>query len=173
MSAETIDGGEQPRDVFLAAFRRHAAGVAVVTAPGPVGFTATSLTSMSLDPPLLSFGISVGSSSWPAIRDADGFVVHILAGGQRDVAELFARKGADRFGDRERWESLPTGEPLLYGTAAWMLCRIQERFIAGDHRLIVGRVVEGHVDSAHPPLLYHDGDFGVLAPHPSNETRRS
>lgn len=168
-SAEAAGG--QPRDVFLSAFRRHAAGVAVVTAPGPAGFTATSLTSMSLDPPLLSFGISVGSSSWPAIRDADGFVVHILAGDQRDLAELFATKGADRFADRDRWESLPGGEPLLYGAAAWLLCRTQERFIAGDHRLVVGRVVEGHTDPAHPPLLYHDGSFGALAPHPSDRTR--
>ncbi|GII01450.1 flavin reductase family protein [Planobispora takensis] len=172
MSVQSI-GGQGPREVFLSAFRRHAAGVAVVTAPGPAGFTATSVTSMSLDPPLLSFGISVGSSSWPAIRESEGFVVHILAEDQRDVAELFARKGADRFADPGRWETLPTGEPLLRGAAAWLLCRTQERFIAGDHRLVVGRVVGGDADPAHPPLLYHNGDFGALAPHPADQSRRA
>jgi flavin reductase (DIM6/NTAB) family NADH-FMN oxidoreductase RutF len=162
-----------PRELFLSAFRRHAAGVAVITVPGPAGFTATSVTSMSLDPPLLSFGISVASSSWPAVRDTDAFVVHILAEGQRDLAALFARKGADRFADRERWEELEGGEPLLLGSSAWLLCRTEERFIAGDHRLVVGQVIEGHVEPGHPPLLYHDGGFGALVPHPADHARRS
>ncbi|MCT9930334.1 flavin reductase family protein [Planotetraspora sp. A-T 1434] len=178
MSVDAVENGLPgvggAGDVFLSAFRRHAAGVAVVTAlskGGPVGFTATSVASVSLDPPLLSFGISVGASSWPAIRDTDSFVVHILSAGQRDVAGLFARKGADRFGPRTRWSSLPTGEPVLDGVAAWLRCSVQERFIAGDHRLVIGLVTDGDVDHGHGPLLYHDGAFGVLAAHPSDSDK--
>lgn len=169
MTVDTLrdDAIAPPRAAFLAAFRRHAAGVAVVTAPGPVGFTATSVTSLSADPPLLSFGISAASASWPAVQRAEGVVVHILAAGQREVAELFARKGADRFGPGTRWHELPTGEPVLHGVAAWLRCRITERIVAGDHRLVIGTVVEGGADPAERPLLYHDGGYGVLARHPS------
>jgi flavin reductase (DIM6/NTAB) family NADH-FMN oxidoreductase RutF len=157
--------GGRPRDAFLSAFRRHAAGVAIVTTmseAGPVGFTATSVASISKEPPMLSFGISVVSSCWPAIRDAEGFVVHILGAGQRDLAALFARRRADRFCLRTQWSLLPTGEPLLHGVAAWMRCRTEERFIAGESRLVLGLVTDGWAGEGHGPLLYHDGAFRVL-----------
>jgi flavin reductase (DIM6/NTAB) family NADH-FMN oxidoreductase RutF len=174
MTVPTIDD-DLARTAFLAAFRQHAAGVAVVTVPGPggpAGFTATSLASVSLDPPLLSFGISSGSSTWPALRDAGSVVVHVLSDGQRDVAELFARTGADRFGAGTRWRELPTGEPVLHGVAAWLRCRIEERFTAGSHRLVVAGVVEGAADPGARPLLYHAGGYGVLEPHPTYLNRR-
>ncbi|MBP2704172.1 flavin reductase family protein [Microbispora sp. RL4-1S] len=132
---------------------------------GPAGVTITSLASVSREPPLLSFGIAVASSCWPAVRDTDGFVVNILAEGQHDLAALFARRGADRFGPLTRWSRLPTGEPLLDGVAAWLRCRVRERFIAGDHRLILGQVVDGGSDPRHRPLLYHDGTYHALIPY--------
>nr|WP_062332279.1 flavin reductase family protein [Herbidospora sakaeratensis] len=148
------------RDLFRSAFRRHAAGVAVVTTAGPVGFTATSLASVSMEPPLVTFGIGLGSSSWPAIRDRDSFVVHILNESQRDLAALFARSGANRFGPETGFDTLDTGEPVLHGVAAWLRCEIRERFVAGDHRLVVGLVTEGESIPGRRPLLYHDGTFG-------------
>ncbi|HSY00308.1 MAG TPA: flavin reductase family protein, partial [Streptomyces sp.] len=86
-------------DLLRSVFRRHAAGVAVITARdagGPVGFTATSLTSVSAEPPLLSFGIGTGASSWPVISEAEYVGVHILGEHQRELAATFARSGADR-----------------------------------------------------------------------------
>ncbi|MFE0134086.1 flavin reductase family protein, partial [Streptomyces sp. NPDC059037] len=68
-------------DLLRSVFRQHAAGVAVITAQGPagpVGFTATSLVSVSAEPPMLSFGIGTGASSWPAISEAEHVGVHIL-----------------------------------------------------------------------------------------------
>ncbi|ETK37566.1 flavin reductase family protein [Microbispora sp. ATCC PTA-5024] len=165
MSADAIEDGS-PRDAFLSAFRRHAAGVAVVTTMsehGPVGFTATSVTSVSREPPMLAFGIGTSSSCWPAIRDGHAFVVHILASGQRDLAALFARRGADRFGPHTRWSRLPGGEPLLHGAAAWLRCRTRERFIAGDHRLVLGLVTDGRADPELDPLVYHDGTYRILS----------
>ncbi|MYV56734.1 flavin reductase family protein, partial [Streptomyces sp. SID3212] len=90
-------------DLFRSVFRRHAAGVAVITARGggaggrPVGFTATSLNSVAAEPPLVSFGVATSSSSWPVIAEAEHLGVHILGDHQEELAATFARSGADRF----------------------------------------------------------------------------
>lgn len=87
-------------DLLRSVFRRHAAGVAVITAAGerPVGFTATSLNSVAAEPPLVSFGVGTASSSWPVLAEAEHVGVHILGEHQRELAATFARSGADRFG---------------------------------------------------------------------------
>lgn len=102
-------------ELFRSVFRRHAAGVAVITAQGerPVGFTATSLTSVAAEPPLISFGIGTSSSSWPVLSGAEYVGVHILGEHQRELATTFARSGADRFGPSTDWSSGPEGVPLL------------------------------------------------------------
>jgi flavin reductase (DIM6/NTAB) family NADH-FMN oxidoreductase RutF len=102
MTASTDLGTAMPFDsaVFRSVFRRHAAGVAVITAAGgaqPVGFTATSLSSVAAEPPLLSFGISTGSSSWPTLAHAPFVGVHLLGEHQEDLAATFARSGARRW----------------------------------------------------------------------------
>ncbi|MCY0932283.1 flavin reductase family protein [Streptomyces sp. H27-H1] len=154
-------------------FRRHAAGVAVITAESggrPVGFTATSLNSVSADPPLLSFTIGTGSSSWPVIRDSEYLGVHILGERQSEVAGLFARSGADRFGPETDWEPGPHGVPVLGGVLAWLVCRVVARVPAGEHRVIIAEAVAGDPagdpvgDPAGEgrPLLYHQGRFNAL-----------
>ncbi|WP_313896489.1 flavin reductase family protein [Streptomyces sp. GC420] len=151
-------------DLLRAVFRQHAAGVAVITARGaiPVGFTATSLTSVAAEPPLISFGIGAGSSSWPVIAEADHVGVHILAEQQRELAETFARRGADRFGPATSWRNGPREVPLLDGVNAWLVCRIVARVPAGDHRLVLAQVETGGHTSAGRPLLYHQGRFNAL-----------
>ncbi|MFE9057552.1 flavin reductase family protein [Streptomyces mutabilis] len=114
-------------DLLRSAFRRHAAGVAVITArgdAGPVGFTATSLTSVSTEPPLLSFGIGTGSSSWPTVCEAEYVGVHVLGEHQQDLATTFARSGADRFAAPTAWREGPEGVPVLDGVLAWLVCRV-------------------------------------------------
>ncbi|MFD8820026.1 flavin reductase family protein, partial [Streptomyces sp. NPDC059627] len=101
-------------DLLRSAFRRHAAGVAVITArgaDGPVGFTATSLVSVSAEPPMLSFGVGTGASSWPAISTAEHIGVHILGEHQAELAATFARSGADRFGAPTNWRDGHEGVP--------------------------------------------------------------
>lgn len=102
-------------ELFRSVFRRHAAGVAVITAAGehPVGFTATSLTSVAAEPPLISFGVGTSSSSWPVLSEAAYVGVHILGEHQHELAATFARSGADRFGPSTEWSSGPEGVPLL------------------------------------------------------------
>ncbi|MFI5827827.1 flavin reductase family protein [Streptomyces sp. NPDC051578] len=157
-------------DLLRSVFRQHAAGVAVITATtsggAPVGFTATSLNSVSADPPLLSFTIGTGSSSWPAVRDSDHLGVHILAEHQQELAGLFARSGADRFGPATDWAEGPHGVPVLSGVLAWVVCRVVARVPAGAHRVIIAELVCGdpevHAGGEGRPLLYHQGRFNAL-----------
>ena len=146
-------------------FRRHAAGVAVITAPGetgPVGFTATSLTSVSAEPPMLSFGIGTGASSWPAVSAAGHVGVHIVGDHQRELAATFARSGADRFGAPTSWREGPEGVPVLDDVLAWLVCRVVARVPAGDHRIVLAEVVLGDPAGVGRPLLYHQGRFTAL-----------
>ncbi|MFJ9737111.1 flavin reductase family protein [Streptomyces sp. NPDC101166] len=146
-------------------FRRHAAGVAVITASGesgPVGFTATSLTSVSAEPPMLSFGVGTGASSWPVLSRAGHVGVHILGEHQRELAATFARSGADRFGAPTAWREGPEGVPVLDDVLAWLVCRIVARVPAGDHRIVLAEVVVGDPAGAGRPLLYHQGGFTAL-----------
>ncbi|MGX1545288.1 flavin reductase family protein [Streptomyces adustus] len=152
-------------DLLRSVFRRHAAGVAVITArgaAGPVGFTATSLTSVSAEPPLLSFGISTGSSSWPAVSKAAHVGVHILGEHQRELAGTFARSGADRFGAPTAWREGPEGVPLLDDVSAWLVCRVVTRVPAGDHRIVLAEVALGDPTGPGRPLVYHQGRFNAL-----------
>lgn len=152
--------------LLRSAFREHAAGVAVITAWGgerPVGFTATSLSSASAEPPVICFGVGTGSSSWPVIEQAGHVGVHMLAAGQHELAATFARPGVDRFAPPTRWRSGPFGVPLLEGTNAWLVCRPLARVPAGDHRMVLAEVVAGESVEGGRPLVYHQGRFGTLA----------
>ncbi|PZT70090.1 flavin reductase [Streptomyces sp. SW4] len=152
-------------DLLRSVFRRHAAGVAVITArgdAGPAGFTATSLTSVSAEPPLLSFGIGTGSSSWPAVARAEHVGVHLLGEHQQHLAATFARSGADRFGPGTAWRDGPEGVPVLEDVPAWLVCRVVARVPAGDHRIVLGEVLTGDAGGPGRPLLYHQGRFGGL-----------
>ncbi|TLQ47329.1 flavin reductase family protein [Streptomyces marianii] len=151
-------------DLLRSVFRRHAAGVAVITAHGdrPVGFTATSLSSVAAEPPLLSFGIGTASSSWQVIAETGHVGVHILSEDQRELAATFARRGADRFAAPTRWRSGPEGVPLLDGVLAWLVCRVVARVPAGDHRVVIAEAVAGHPEGTGRPLLYHQGRFNAL-----------
>ncbi|MDX3452433.1 flavin reductase family protein [Streptomyces sp. ME02-8801-2C] len=152
-------------DLLRSVFRQHAAGVAVITArgsAGPVGFTATSLASVSAEPPIVSFGISTGASSWPAVAGADHVGVHILGEHQHELAATFARSGADRFGAPTAWREGPHGVPVLDGVLAWLVCRPLARVPAGDHRVVLAEVVAGDPAGSGRPLLYHQGRFNGL-----------
>ncbi|MAS04716.1 MAG: flavin oxidoreductase [Ahrensia sp.] len=156
---------------YRAALRRHPAGVAIITLAGeagPVGFTATSLTSLSLDPPLVCFNITHTSSSIEALRKAESAVVHILGEHQIDLARRFSRSAELRFADGGSWTELDSGEPLLRGTPTWMRVTVQQLIPAGDSTLVIGAVTRIQCgDSAPPPLIYHNGEFLATSPLPA------
>ncbi|WP_218028104.1 flavin reductase family protein [Streptomyces niveus] len=150
---------------FKNLFRRYPAGVVVVTADagrGPVGFTATSLTSLSLSPPLVSFGIALSGSSWPTIERASSAVVNFIGAEQEPLARTFATSGIDRFAAPTAWHRLPDGEPVLDGVAGWLRLSVQQIVPAGDHRIVVGRVEDAVYDDSRRPLVFHDGHYLAL-----------
>jgi flavin reductase (DIM6/NTAB) family NADH-FMN oxidoreductase RutF len=146
-------------------FRNHPSGVVVVTVDagrGPAGFTATSLTSLSLAPPLISFGIGTTASSWPHVRTAGSAVVNFLGAEQEDVARRFATSGIDRFAAPTRWHRLPGGEPVLEGVGGWLRVRFEQVVPAGDHRIVIARVEDSWLDEGRQPLLFHNGAYHSL-----------
>jgi flavin reductase (DIM6/NTAB) family NADH-FMN oxidoreductase RutF len=152
---------------FRAALRRHANGVVIVTAAagGQVaGLTVTSLVSLSLEPPLICFGLATTASAYGVLASARTFVVNFLAADQADIAVRFATKGLDRFAPPTRWASRPTGEPVLLDAPAHLRCEVEQRLPAGDHVLIVGRVLESGGRRSHAPLIYHEGRYGSMRP---------
>ena len=105
-----------------------------------VGFTANSFTSVSLDPPLLLVCIANRSSSLDAFLAADGFSVNILSAAQEDLSRRFAAPGEDRFAG-VAWRPGPAGNPVLSGCCGWFDCRSHKRVVAGDHTILIGKVV--------------------------------
>jgi flavin reductase (DIM6/NTAB) family NADH-FMN oxidoreductase RutF len=153
---------------FRTALRHLAGGVTVVTAAGPdgpVGLTVTSLTAASLVPPLVSFYVDRDSGSLPALRAATHFGVHLLGGGQSELAALFARRGIDRFAPPTRWQAGPGGVPILTDVPVHLVCTLERTLPVGDHVLFVGAVHRtGVVEAGGDPLAYAHGQFGVFVP---------
>jgi len=146
-------------------FGLFATGVTVVTAIGPegqpVGVTANSVASVSLQPPLLLWCLANKSGSLGAFTMNAPFAVHILAEHQADVALHFARSGAEKFPAAERSED---GElPDVEESAARIVCRVAALHGAGDHTIIVGQVERVHARNA-PPLVFHSSRFGRFVP---------
>lgn len=148
-------------DRFRALLRRQASTVTVVTAPGEptAGFTATSFTSVSLHPPLVSFCLGRTSSSWPTVARADHVAVHLLGLRQQELARTFATSGVDRFAGATEWHLGPYCVPILNGTLGWLLCRVVERVTAGDHTVVLAEPLLVEPGTAGAPLLYHDGRY--------------
>ncbi|MFB6518142.1 flavin reductase family protein [Streptomyces sp. NPDC056401] len=150
---------------FKQIFRAYPGGVVVVTADsgaGPVGFTATSLASVSLDPPLVSFGIAKSSSSWPHLERAESVVVNFLDAAQEGLARRFATSGIDRFAAPTRWHRLPGGEPVLDGVTGWLRLAVEQLVPAGDAHIVVARVAEAWQAEDGRPLLFHNGSYQSL-----------
>lgn len=130
---------------FRGIFRRHPAGVTVVTADagsGPVALTATSVASMSADPPLLIFSVSSLSSSARVLKDSDTVVVHFIDPESLDVAKLGATSGVDRFADTSIWSRLPTGEAIFHNVRTWIRARVVNRLEASGSTIFIAQAIQ-------------------------------
>ncbi|ALJ21030.1 flavin reductase family protein [Microbacterium sp. No. 7] len=161
-------------DDFKAVFRGHPGGVAVITADagdGPVALTATSVSSVSAEPPLLIFSISSLSSAAGVLARAETVVVHLLDANDIDVAQLGATSGIDRFADAERWSRLVTGEPVYHGVRAWVRCAVVERMAAGSSTVIAAHALQAQLERDVVPgdhgdaLVYHNRTWHRLGEH--------
>ena len=156
-------------DQFKAAFREHPAGVAVITATANgehVALTATSVASVSAEPPLLMFSVSALSSSTPTILRADTVVIHLLSSDQLGIAKLGATHGVDRFADATIWSTFETGEPYFLAVRAWIRGRVISRTPAGGSAIVLVEALDAQViDDVRPPLVYHDRTWHTLGDH--------
>ncbi|HSL59632.1 MAG TPA: flavin reductase family protein [Acidimicrobiales bacterium] len=141
-------------------------GVTVVTAAPdgePQGMTVGSFFSISLDPPLVGLCADKRSTSWPRIDPAGVFAVNVLADDQAHLSSHFASKADDKFEGIE-WRPGVTGSPILAGVVGHIDCRTEQSIDAGDHWIVVGRVVELDVDRETRPLLFFQGGYGRFEP---------
>ncbi len=168
-------------DEFRAAMSRLASGVVLVTAQEPpldpddprapagedAGMTATAFLSVSLDPPLVLVSLREGSRMDDLLDEQPLWAVSVLSESQRHIAGRFAMKG--RLSDRLLFEDIPyvrgeyTGAPLVGGALATLECRTEQRVTAGDHTLVIGRVLTARLPSAGgEPLMYFRGRYRQL-----------
>ncbi len=143
---------------------RFATGVTILTVNGPDsrpwGMTASSLASVSLVPPLVSVCVDHKAELHDAILAAPVFVVNILESGQEVLSRRFADQHEDRF-DGVGYHRSPEGLVLLDGTLAHLECDRFASYPAGDHTLIIGRVIGGATGEGRP-LLYYRGGYSSL-----------
>lgn len=157
-------------EAFRGLARRWAASVTVVTVArhdGTLdGFTATGFLTVSIDPPIVMVSATRESSAAEMLSETNGFVVNLLAHHQRDLADLFATPHPQRDDPFARFAhhvEAPAG-PRLGGTLGAFSARVRQRIDAGDHVLVLGDVIALHHGPDDAPLVYHNRQYGTVAP---------
>jgi flavin reductase (DIM6/NTAB) family NADH-FMN oxidoreductase RutF len=169
MNAHVSAPATAPEDIDEAMFRfalgRFVTGVAVMTTKSDdganVGVTVSSFNTLSLDPPLILWSLSLKAPSLAHFRAAKRFGVNILASDQRDLALRFARPARDKFADVRVSEGAH-GAPLIHGAVVHLECGVEVRHPGGDHELIIGRILKASVNEK-APLVFGHGRFGHFA----------
>jgi 3-hydroxy-9,10-secoandrosta-1,3,5(10)-triene-9,17-dione monooxygenase reductase component len=156
-----LPGGTIDPKRFRSVMGSFPTGVAIITTEwcGEMfGATVNSLTSVSLQPCMLLFCVSDGSTTGMAIRNRRLFSVNILGQHQSDLSARFTKSGKDRFADLAL-DFSADGLPLLKGAAAQLCCRVANTHKAGDHDIVLGEVISGD-EIACNPLVFHKGSYG-------------
>lgn len=149
---------------FREVLGHFASGIVIVAATlpdGPLGLTCQSFTSVSLDPPLVSFAVATTSRRYPRIREAGGFCVNVLADDQAELSREFGRGSADLW-EHLRWRESPLGNPVIDGAHAWIDCCTETEIPAGDHLIVLGRVIDLSAASDRRPLVFYRGGYTSL-----------
>jgi len=153
---------------FRRALGNFATGVTIMTAQNEqgekVGVTANSFNSVSLDPPLILWSIDKNSSSFPVFEQASHFAVNILSGSQIELSNKFSRRNIDKY-DGTSYREGAGSAPMLENCSAVFECERHQIIEGGDHWIIVGKVVNFH-DQGRSPLVYHQGAYSGVIPHP-------
>ena len=157
---ETFD----PRQ-FRDALGQFPTGVTVVTARGgngeKLGMTVSSFNSVSLSPPLILWSIDKNSLSFDAFTSAASFAIHVLAADQSELSRRFANRGTDKFAGLANSVGL-RGDPILDGYAACFECDTTATHDAGDHVIIIGRVL-AFTTREKAPLIFHRGRYAEIS----------
>ena len=145
------------------ALSQFATGVTIVTTSGPagepIGVTANSFNSVSLDPPLVIWSLSASARSRQSFETQGYFCVHVLSSSQEELSQKFASRGADKFGGLQLVRGLGS-VPMLEEYVARFQCRLTQQFPIGDHIAFVGEVL--HFDRCdRRPLVFHGGRYAL------------
>lgn len=149
------------------ALGHFATGVTIVTtrdkAGSPIGMTASSFNTVSLDPPLILWSIGRKAYSYPAFAEAEHFAVHVLGNEHQEWSNRFGRASEEKFDGLTVSEGLGT-VPLLSDCPARFECSVEHRYEGGDHMILVGRVLRMEHDSCDDvkPLLFHRGRYAEI-----------
>lgn len=159
-----VDAGD-----FKKAVGAFATGVTIITTATPTGAsgcTASSFTSLSLDPPLVLVCLDRRTPMRDYIDKAGRFGINVLAADQPHLSQHFARWSPDKFADIDH-DIDEYGVPLLVGAISRLSCTLDRSYYGGDHVILVGRVE--HIDLADgEPLVYHMARYHRLVPHPGS-----
>jgi 3-hydroxy-9,10-secoandrosta-1,3,5(10)-triene-9,17-dione monooxygenase reductase component len=170
MTASTSRGDPPAPPFDNKSYRRtlgcFATGVTIITTRRPggecVGLTVNSFNSVSLDPPLVLWSLSLYSQSLPAFQEANHFAVNILASDQAHLSNRFASQQPNRF-ENVNITFGTGGAPLIEGCAAYLECEQQYRHYGGDHIIFLGRVMD-FVATEREPLIFCKGSYAVAQP---------
>ena len=148
---------------FRLALKRFATGVTVVTVGGgshPHGMTASAFASVSLEPPLVLVCLDKSSTTRSLILEHETFAVNVLSGDQEHVSRSFAKRGTKPFEELAHHPGA-NGDPLLDGAIAWIECEVHEIVEAGDHDIVIGKVIACDARGG-SPLVYFDQEYRSL-----------
>jgi flavin reductase (DIM6/NTAB) family NADH-FMN oxidoreductase RutF len=144
-----------------------ASGVTVVTGCDdgePVGFACQSFASVSLDPPLVLFCADHRGRAWPRIRRAGRFTVNVLGESQTDLCARFGSRAGRKYDDLA-WTLSRWGTPALPGVLMRVHAEVHQATTAGDHDVVLGRVLELETSAEDQPMLFFRGQFGIEDQH--------
>lgn len=151
-----------PVEALKNTFRNHASGVCVITLldqdSKPVGFTATSVTSLGATPPLASFNVASGSSTWPALCNATWVAIHTLGEENQSLAVKMATDHTKRFLDDD-WEFGPKGLPIFHGATSVLIAAIREVHAVENNAVVIVDIVDGLSGVEQRPLIYFQRNY--------------
>ena len=164
-------GGQTITDAFLAAFRHHPSGVAIITADageGPAALTVSSLISISAAPPMVAFSLSASSSSAKVVERAASVVIHFVRRADMQLARLCATPGSDRFGPGVRWARLDGGEPYYPQVDLWFRAELRGRLETPGACLVTAELTSvspgAHATRQAEALVYSNRAWHGLGP---------
>ncbi|WP_221115569.1 MULTISPECIES: flavin reductase family protein [unclassified Rhizobium] len=172
-AAETgaAGGGQGITEAFMAAFRHHPSGVAIITADageGPVALTVSSLISISAVPPMVAFSLSASSSSAKVVERAASVVVHFVRRADMQLARLCATSGGDRFGPDVQWARLEGGEPYYPQVELWFRAELRGRLETRGACLVTAELTSvspgAHATRQAEALVYANRAWHGLGP---------
>lgn len=159
---ENFEVEKNPTEALRSAFRRHASGVSVITmndsSGKPAGFTATSMTSLGANPPLASFNVSRGSSTWPILEKVEYVAIHTLGENNLALAQRMAADHTQRF-LQEDWFAGPYGLPIFRDATAVIIGKVRDFHNIESNAVVIVDIIEGLIGELDNALLYYQRHY--------------